>query len=105
MKNINKICIALFCLGTVSAVVAEEEVLYSTEGYCVLSNEGVDNRMLEAYAKKLGDAPATKVCNAFKEVVEASRPKEWDYPMGKPYPGSVVRLSESQIAAIKAASK
>jgi hypothetical protein len=105
MKNINKICIALLCLGTVSVAVAEEEVLYSTEGYCVLSNEGVDDRMLEAYAKKLGDVPAKKVCNAFKEVVEASRPKEWNYPMGKPYPGSVVRLSAAQIEAIKAASK
>lgn len=105
MKNINKICIALLCLGTVSAAVAEEEVIYSTEGYCVLSNEGVDSRMLEAYAKKLGDEPSKKVCSAFKEVVAASRPKEWDYPMGKPYPGSVVRLSESQVAAIKAASK
>ena len=54
MKNINKICIALLCLGTVSVAVADEEVLYSTEGYCVLSNEGVDKRMLDAYAKKLG---------------------------------------------------
>lgn len=105
MKNINKICIALLCLGTVSAAVADEEVLYSTEGYCVLSNEGVDDRMLEAYAKKLGDVPPKKVCNAFKEVVAASRPKEWNYPMGKPYPGSVVRLSATQIEAIKAASK
>ncbi len=105
MKSINKICIALICLGTVSAVAAEEEVVYSTEGYCVLSNEGVEERMLEAYAKKLGDKPSNKVCDAFKEVVAASRPKEWDYPMGKPYPGSVVRLSESQIKAIKDASK
>lgn len=105
MKNINKICIALFCLGTVSAAVAEEEVVYSTEAYCVLANEGVDSRMLEAYAKKLGDTPSNKVCNAFKEVVAETRPKSWDYPMGKPYPGSAIRLSASQIAAIKAASK
>jgi hypothetical protein len=105
MKNINKICIALLCLGTVSAAVADEEVLYSTEGYCVLSNEGVDKRMLDAYAKKLGGEPSRSVCNAFKEIVAASRPKEWDYPMGKPYPGSVVRLSASQIKAIQAASK
>lgn len=105
MKTIKKICIAFFCLGTVSAAAAEEEVIYSTEGYCVLSNEGVDGRMLAAYAKKLGDEPSKTVCNAFKEVVIASRPKEWDYPMGKPYPGSIVRLSPSQIAAIKAASK
>lgn len=105
MKKINKICIALLCLGTVSAVVAEEEVVYSTEAYCVLANEGVDDRMLEAYAKKLGYEPTNKVCKAFKEVVAETRPKEWDYPLGKPYPGSVVRLSASQIAAIKAAAK
>ncbi|EGM76913.1 hypothetical protein Rhein_3150 [Rheinheimera sp. A13L] len=105
MKNINKICVALFCLGTASATVAAEEVVYSTEGYCVLANEGVDSRMLDAYAKKLGDAPSKKVCNAFKEVVAETRPKAWDYPMGKPYPGSAIRLSEKQIEAIKAASK
>ncbi|RVT48253.1 hypothetical protein EMM73_02885 [Rheinheimera sediminis] len=104
MKTINKICVVLFCLGTASASVAEEEVLYSTEGYCVLANEGVDSRMLTAYAKKLGNTPSKKVCNAFKEVVAETRPKAWDYPMGRPYPGSAIRLSESQIEAIKAAS-
>lgn len=105
MINRNKICIALLCLGTVSAAVAEEEVVYSTEAYCVMANEGVDDRMLDAYAKKLGDKPSNKVCNAFKEVVAETRPKAWDYPMGKPYPGSAIRLTASQIAAIKAASK
>lgn len=105
MRNINKICVALLCLGTTFATVAEEEVVYSTEGYCVLANEDVDSRMLEAYAKKLGDAPSKKVCNAFKDVVAETRPKEWDYPMGKPYPGSAIRLSKKQIEAIKAAAK
>lgn len=105
MINRNKICIAILCLGTISVAVAEEEVVYSTEAYCVLANEGVDSRMLDAYAKKLGDTPSNKVCNAFKEVVAETRPKSWDYPMGKPYPGSAIRLSASQIAAIKAASK
>ena len=106
MRNINKICVVLFCcVASISSVVAEEDTVFSTEGYCVLANEGVEPRMLEAYAKKLGNEPSKKICKAFKEVVAQARPKEWDYPMGKPYPGSVVRLSPSQVAAIKAASK
>lgn len=104
MKNINKICIALLCLGIQSVAVAEEDtVVFSTEAYCVLANEEVDERMLKAYAKKLGTTPSRKVCDAIREVVTESRPKEWHYPMGQPYPGSVIRLSAKQVEAIKAA--
>ena len=105
MKNINKICIALLCLGTISAVVEEEEFLYSTEGYCVLGNEGVSEDYLKAYAKKLGTTPSMRLCHSFKEIVAESRPKDWDYPGGRAYPGSVVKLSPSQVALLKSLKK
>jgi hypothetical protein len=89
------------------SVMAEEtdEVVYSTEGYCVLSNEGVSEDYLKAYAKKLGAKPSVRVCNSFKEIVAESRPKDWDYPAGRAYPGSVVRLSPSQVALLKSLKK
>ncbi|WP_306519876.1 hypothetical protein [Rheinheimera sp.] len=94
-------------LLTTTSVVAQdnEEVVYSTEGYCLLANEGVTNEYLQAYAKKLGDKPSVKVCNSFKEVVAESRPKDWDYPAGQAYPGSVIRLSPSQVALLKSLKK
>ncbi len=82
-----------------------EEVVYSTEGYCVLANEGVSDDYLKAYAKKLGSKPSIKICNSFKEVVAQSRPKDWDYPAGQAYPGSVIRFSASQVALLKSLKK
>ena len=61
--------IALFtCLLTAPTAFAgddSDEVVYSTEGYCLLSNEGVSNDYLNAYARKLGTKPSMKVCNSF----------------------------------------
>mgnify|MGYP006196204185 CR=1 FL=1 len=82
-----------------------DEVVYSTEGYCVLSNEGVSDEYLKAYAKKLGAKPSMKVCGSFKEIVAESRPKDWDYPGGRAYPGSIVKLSPSQVALLKSLKK
>jgi len=89
------------------SVLAEDkdEVVYSTEGYCVLANEGVSDDYLKAYAKKLGAKPSVRVCNSFKEIVAESRPKDWDYPAGRAYPGSVVKLSPSQVALLKSLKK
>jgi len=89
------------------SVMAEEaeEVVYSTEGYCVLANEGVSEDYLKAYSKKLGAKPSVRVCNSFKEIVAESRPKDWDYPAGRAYPGSIVKLSPSQVALLKSLKK
>ncbi len=89
------------------SVMAEDvdTVVYSTEGYCVLANEGVSDDYLKAYTKKLGAKPSVRVCNSFKEIVAASRPKDWNYPGGRAYPGSVVRLSPSQVALLKSLKK
>lgn len=84
---------------------ADDEVVYSTEGYCLLSNEGVEPDYLRAYANKLGTTPSKKVCKSFKEIVAEARPANWDYPQGKAYPGSVVRLTPNQIKLLKAAKK
>lgn len=80
-----------------------EEVTYSTEGYCILANEGVDPRYLAAYEKQLGMKPAERVCASFREVVAVLRPKEWDFRGRKPYPYSAITLSVAQIEAIRAA--
>lgn len=78
-----------------------DEVVYSTEGYCVFANEGVSKEYLKAYAKKLGSKPSVRVCNNFKEIVAESQPKDWDYPEGRVYPGSIVMLSPAQITLLK----
>ncbi|OBP14131.1 hypothetical protein A5320_15905 [Rheinheimera sp. SA_1] len=96
-------------LGLLSshAVLAEnaDEVVYSTEGYCVLGNEGVSEDYLKAYAKKLGTTPSMRLCHSFKEIVAEARPKDWDYPEGRAYPGSVVILSQSQVTLLKSLKK
>lgn len=84
---------------------AGDEVTYSTEGYCTLSKEAVSSGYLEAYAKKLGMTPSKKTCKSFSDFVSSVQPKEWDYRGGKLYPGSVIKLSPSQIEKIKEAKK
>jgi hypothetical protein len=108
-NNMKKSVFVFIFAGILSSqsVFAEDadEVVYSTEGYCVLSNEGVSDDYLKAYAKKLGAKPSMKVCNSFKEIVAESRPKDWDYPGGRAYPGSIVKLSPSQVALLKSLKK
>jgi len=82
-----------------------DQVVYSTEGYCVFANEGVSEEYLKAYAKKLGSKPSARVCSSFKDIVAESQPKDWDYPEGRVYPGSVVMLSPGQIALLKSLKK
>jgi len=82
-----------------------DEVVYSTEGYCVFANEGVSEEYLKAYSKKLGTKPSTRVCNSFKDIVAESQPKDWDYPEGRVYPGSIVMLSPTQITLLKSLKK
>ena len=71
------------------------------------SANGLSKAALETvtYAKKLGAKPSMKVCGSFKEIVAESRPKDWDYPGGRAYPGSIVKLSPSQVALLKSLKK
>jgi hypothetical protein len=104
-----KSLIVLLAAGALTSNIAfaeqAEEVVYSTEGYCLLSNEGASDEYLKAYAKKLGAKPTNSVCSSFKKIVEESRPREWDYPAGRAYPGSVIKLSPSQVALLKSLKK
>jgi hypothetical protein len=93
---------ALFMTGN---AMAEEQEVFSTEAYCLLKKENVDPRYLEAYADKLGLVPSRKTCRSFNEFAASVTPKEWNYPQGRAYPGSVIRLTKSQIEKIKAAKK
>ncbi|CCQ12559.1 hypothetical protein PALB_34980 [Pseudoalteromonas luteoviolacea B = ATCC 29581] len=83
----------------------EEEVVYSTEAFCMLQNDGAPDNYLKAYAEKLGDTPSKKTCKAFRKVVESSRPSDWDYPGGRAYPGSIIKFSQHQVEILKAAKK
>jgi len=97
------ITLSLSALST--SVFAGSDVTYSTEGYCLSKKAGESDSYLKAYANKLGQTPSKKACNSFSDFVEGVRPKEWDYPGGKPYPGSALRLTPMQVEKIKAAKK
>jgi hypothetical protein len=107
-KNLiaKSICaIALTTVGFIGTAAAADEEVYSTEAYCLLQKENVDPRYLGAYADKLGLVPSRKTCRSFLDFADSVTPKEWNYPQGRPYPGSVIRLSAEQVEKIKAAKK
>lgn len=74
----------------------EDQVGYSTEGYCDLVASGVEPRYLAAYAKKLGVTPGGAVCARFRER-SGSGTAAWDFRDRRPYPGSAIRLSQVQV--------
>ncbi|MDB2331242.1 hypothetical protein N9V74_05985 [Alteromonas sp.] len=95
---------AITTMGFVGVANAEEET-FSTEAYCLLQKENVDTRYLAAYADKLGLVPSRKTCRSFLDFAESVTPKEWNYPQGRPYPGSVIRLSPEQLKRIRNAKE
>jgi len=76
---------------------------FTTEEYCLLVKAGEQKGILKAYGKKLGQVPSKATCRSFNEFVKKAQPKDWDYKGGKPYPGSALRLSASQIEKLKKA--
>ncbi|GHG75692.1 hypothetical protein GCM10010919_30140 [Alishewanella longhuensis] len=103
MKKIVTCLVLSVGLSAVNAIAeTDDEVVYSTEAYCLLSLAGAEQSYLTAYARKLGMTPSRSVCNNFKQIAEESTPKEWNYAGGRPYPGSAIRLSKSQIELLKA---
>lgn len=103
MKKIVTCLVLSIALSATNAIAdTEEEVVYSTEAYCLLSLAGAEQNYLAAYAKKLGVTPSRSVCNHFRQIAEESTPREWNYAGGRPYPGSAIRLSKSQIEMLKA---
>lgn len=87
---------------SLSSNAVDDMTIYSTEGYCLIKKSGESAALLKAYAKKLGDTPSNSACKLFNEFVTKVQPKDWNYKGGKPYPGSVLRLSPLQIKKLKA---
>lgn len=103
MKKIVTCLVLAIGMSAVHAIAeTDDEVVYSTEAYCLLSLAGAEQNYLAAYARKLGTTPSRSVCNHFRQIAEESTPKEWSYAGGRPYPGSAIRLSKSQIELLKA---
>jgi len=84
-------------------VTAKEARIYSTEGYCILAFEQIDNDYLKLYEKRLGFRPKVKLCNRVNRLVSEFQPDNWGYQFGQPYPGSSIYLSPEQVDKIKQA--
>ncbi len=79
---------------------AKEARVYSTEGYCILAFEQVDNDYLKQYESRLGFRPKVKLCNRVNRLVAEFQPASWNYQFGQPYPGSSIYLNPSQVEKI-----
>lgn len=79
---------------------AKEARIYSTEGYCILAFEQVDNAYLAQYEKKLGFRPKLKLCNRVNRLIAEFQPDSWNYKFGQPYPGSSIYLNPEQVEKI-----
>lgn len=99
------VSLLVISITSFTANAEDKEVTYSTEEYCILKKANERASYLKAYAKKLGNTPNNSLCKSFNDFVSNAQPKEWDYKGGKPYPGSIIRLSPAQIKKLKAANK
>lgn len=107
-----KAFILTFALSTFAgSAMAEEEVVYSNEEYCILEHKlGDTSQEVQGYARKLQQLgvgkPSPKVCSHFisvmREALPPAKEKVWDFPNRAPYPGSAVRLKLDTIKKIKA---
>lgn len=82
---------------------AKEARVYSTEGYCILAFEQIDNDFLRMYEKKLGFKPKVKLCNRVNRLISEFQPDSWNYLYGQPYPGSSIYISPEQVKMIEKA--
>ncbi len=81
-------------------IFAKEARTYSTEGYCILAFEQVDNDYLKQYESRLGFRPKVKLCNRVNRLVAEFQPASWNYQYGQPYPGSSIYLNPNQVEKI-----
>lgn len=103
-KILTTLCISLIVSTNIN-VFAQEARTYSTEGYCILAYEQVDNDYLKKYESRLGFRPKVKLCNRVNRLISEFQPKSWNYQYGQPYPGSSIYLNPSQVEKITAARK
>lgn len=93
-------------LATVSIVSeAKEARIYSTEGYCILAFEQVDDEYLKTYEERLGFRPKNKLCSRVNRLVSEFQPVNWNYQFGQPYPGSSIYLNPEQVDYIHKAQE
>ena len=91
--------VGLVCVSF--AGIGQEARNYSTEGYCILAFEQIDQSYLKVYEKRLGFRPKVKLCNRVNRLVSEFQPAHWNYQFGQPYPGSSIYLNPEQVALIK----
>jgi hypothetical protein len=103
-KIYNTLCIGLI-LSVNTNIFAKEARTYSTEGYCILAFEQVNNDYLKQYESRLGFRPKVKLCNRVNRLIAEFQPKSWNYQYGQPYPGSSIYLNPSQVEKIINARK
>lgn len=82
---------------------AQQARVYSTEGYCILSFEQVNDSYLKQYESRLGFRPKVKLCNRVNRLIVEFQPARWDYQYGQPYPGSSIYLAPDQVNEIRKA--
>lgn len=92
------------------AIFASDKVEYSVAKYCELKSSFkssiVQKGLEKAYTEKLGFKPSRKQCLEEKYIkFIAFKPykNDYDFFMNKPYRGSAIRLSKSQVSKLRAA--
>lgn len=104
----NKLVVISFCcllqlFSCFAVAETSSKMIYSSEVYCILQAEQVNDEFLNSYASKLGYVPQRSVCRRIARIIREFQPDNWDYRFGRPYPGSAVRLPQKLIKQIKEA--
>lgn len=93
------------------ALYASEQVEYSVAEFCEITgtnNSSIIQKGIEkAYIKKLGFKPSREQCleeKHIKFITFKPYKNNYDFFMNKPYRGSVIRLSQSQVTKLRAAN-
>ena len=101
---------AILLVGSSAAVFAADTVEYSIEEYCALkaTEKGsiIQKNYVKAYQNKLGFKPTRADCREVKNlkyIVFKPYKNDWDFFQNKPYRGSAIRLSSSQVKKPRAA--
>jgi hypothetical protein len=105
--NIMKALAALLLVSGTAAM-ADTQQEYSVDEFCqnqTFARVSVSQQQyLKAYKKKLGFKPSKEQCQEAKNLTMVSyqpNQKGWDYFQNKPYAGSAIRLSPSQIKHLR----
>ena len=53
-------------------------MIYSSEVYCILQAEQVNDEFLNSYASKLGYVPQRSVCRRIARIIREFQPDNWD---------------------------